>query len=369
MTRSLTKTATQTAGFIRTVIDRHRGQPSLPRMLTYTVTFTCNARCVMCDSWRKDSTGDLTLAEIERIFSELPKLDIVRLTGGEPFVRKDLTQIADAAVEHLQPSLLHVTTNGFLTDRIVDFCERRPRSVPLHLLVSIDGVGEKHDEIRGHAGAFRSALRTIEALAPQRDELRLALAVNQTVVDAAGAAQYRELHDLLAKYEVRSQVVVAYRESATYTVAPEVDLAPRDAGHFETSGDLTKEDLERLFEAIESDLDSYPLPERAAKRYYLDGIRNRLLRHEASPNPKCVALHAHLRLFPNGDVPICQFNSKRVGNLRRQSFEEVWFGGPVEGAREWVRACAGCWAECEVLPSAVYTGDLLVHSLRSGRLP
>ena len=78
------------AGFASAVSDVRRRRTGLPRMLTYTVTFTCNARCVMCDSWRKDSAGDLSLAEVESIFKQLPQMDAVRLTGGEPFVRRDL---------------------------------------------------------------------------------------------------------------------------------------------------------------------------------------------------------------------------------------------------------------------------------------
>jgi MoaA/NifB/PqqE/SkfB family radical SAM enzyme len=348
----------QTIGAVR------RGDATLPRMLTYTVTFTCNARCVMCDSWRKDSTGDLTLAEVERIFCGLPPMDAVRLTGGEPFVRRDLTEIAHAAVNAVRPALLHVTTNGFLTDRIVDFCERRPRTLPLNVLVSIDGVQEKHDEIRGHPGAYRSAMRTLEALAPRRKELRLNLAVNQTVVDAAGAAQYRELSRRLAPLGIKNQVVVAYRESATYSLAHETNLAPNYPGHFEAFEGISSSELEALFDAIESDLRTYSPLERIAKQYYLDGIRNRLLAHSPSPNPPCVALRAHMRIFPNGDVPVCQFNSRRLGNLREHSFEELWFGQEAKFWRNWVRMCSGCWAECEVLPSAVYSGDLARHAMK-----
>jgi MoaA/NifB/PqqE/SkfB family radical SAM enzyme len=349
--------------FARTVREVHQGGAPLPRMLTYTVTFTCNARCMMCDSWKKPGKDDLRIDEIERIFAQLPRLDAVRLTGGEPFVRRDLADIAHLAVKHLDPAILHVTTNGFLTDRIVDFCERRPRRVPLNLLVSIDGVEEAHDEIRGHRGAFREAMRTLEALAPRRKELRLNLAVNQTIVDAAGARDYRKLREHLSQLDIHNQVVIAYKESATYSVAKDVELAPPYPGAFEPFGEITREQLTALFDELEVDLASYPRAERAAKRYYLDGIRNRLISHLAQPNPVCVALRAHLRIFPNGDVPVCQFNSKRVGSLREQSFDEVWFGSPARDARAWVRACPGCWAECEVLPSAVYSGDLLGHAI------
>jgi MoaA/NifB/PqqE/SkfB family radical SAM enzyme len=361
------KTVKRVPGYVRALLARRQERTSLPRMLTYIVSFTCNARCMMCDSWRKDNKDDLSLPEIERIFDQLPPMDIVRLSGGEPFVRRDLTEIARAAINKLRPALLHVTTNGFLTDRIVDFCERRPKDIPLHLLVSIDGVGERHDTIRGHRGAFEKAMDTLKALAARREELRLVLAVNQTVVDAAGAKDYGALRDLLAPLGIKNQVVVAYRESATYSVAPETNVAPAKSGRFETYGELSPEDLEQLFAAIEEDLASYPIPQRAAKRYYLDGIRNRLLERRLSPNPPCVALHAHMRLFPNGDVPICQFNSRRVGNLRETPFNEVWFGEAAEKGRNWVRHCVGCWAECEVLPSAFYTGDIVRHAIRTPR--
>jgi MoaA/NifB/PqqE/SkfB family radical SAM enzyme len=72
-----------------------------------------------------------------------------------------------------------------------------------------------------------------------------------------------------------------------------------------------------------------------------------------------VALGAHLRLFPNGDVPTCQFNTRRVGNLATQPFAELWNSDEAAKQRSWVRKCPGCWAECEVLPSAIYSGDLL----------
>jgi MoaA/NifB/PqqE/SkfB family radical SAM enzyme len=343
------------------------GRPDDPRLLTYIVTFRCNARCVMCDSWRKEGRDDLTLPEIEAIFRQLPRLHAVRLTGGEPFLRVDLLDIAGLVRRHLQPALLHVTSNGFLTDRIVSFCERRDRTLPLALLVSIDGVGKKHDEIRGRHDAWETSLATVRALAGRQEELNLRLAVNQTVLDADGARHYRRLREELRPLGVRNQVVIAYEASATYNLTRQVDVAPREPGAFKVFGDLAPADLEALCEQIEADLPEYPLPERVAKRYYLAGIRNRLLRGQAHPNPPGAALGAHLRLYPNGDVPTCQFNSRVVGNLRSQAFSELWASAATADQRAWVKRCPGCWAECEVLPNALYSGDLL-RALRPGWL-
>ncbi len=345
-----------------------RRQVNMPRFLTYTVTFSCNARCIMCDSWRKPSPNDLSLQEIENIFDQLPRMDAVRLTGGEPFVRKDMLEIAHLTQEKLRPLILHVTTNGFLTDRIVQFCEERNRDVPLSVLVSVDGMKDKHNTVRGHDKAWDFIVKTLESLAPRQKALRMSLAVNQTIVDAEGVEHYKRLRDFLKPLGIRNNVVMAYDVSATYNLEEEIAVAPTQIGEFATFGEFTEEHLKELFDEIDKDLGSYPLMERVAKRYYLLGIRNRLLGDKGSPNPKCVALNSHLRIFPDGRVPTCQFNTSSVGNLREQNFSELWANDKIQKQREWVYKCPGCWAECEVLPSAIYTGDLLKRTLFPNRV-
>lgn len=350
-------------GFLRAVWRNRRQQLDLPRFLTYTVTFSCNAKCIMCDSWKMPSPDDLTMEEIARVFDQLPHLDAVRLTGGEPFVRRDLPDIARLAQEKLKPLVLHITTNGFLTERIVKYCEQRKRDLPLHLLISVDGVGEKHNQVRGTRNAWNSVMETIRALAPRRRALRMSISVNQTIVDAEGVEHYKLLRDELRPLGVHNNVVMAYDLSATYNMEKEVDIAPKEIGQFTTFGEFTPDHIHELVRELERDLKYYPFFERLAKRYYLRGIAHRLLGQGGVPNPRCVALNAHLRMFPNGDVPTCQFNSKTVGNLRRQSFAEVWNSARAAEQRDWVHKCPGCWAECEVLPSAIYTADLLKESL------
>lgn len=349
----------RTLSFLRSVYRNRNHKIDLPRFLTYTVTFGCNAKCIMCDSWKMPAKGDLTLDEVDRIFAQLPVMDAIRLTGGEPFVRRDLPEIARIAEQRLKPLVLHITTNGFLTDRIVSYCEQRDRTVPLQMLVSIDGVEEKHNHVRGSSQAWSMAMETIRTLAPQQKKLGLRLGVNQTIVDAEGVEHYRKLREVLKPYGVHNNVVLAYDMSATYNLEKEVDVAPTEIGQFTTFGEFTDENLKELLDVVERDTCELPFGERMAKRYYLRGIRNRLLEKRGSPNPQCVALTAHLRIFPNGDVPTCQFNSQVVGNLRQMSFKELWSGMAAKEQRDWVRRCPGCWAECEVLPSAIYTLDLL----------
>jgi MoaA/NifB/PqqE/SkfB family radical SAM enzyme len=70
-----------------------------------------------------------------------------------------------------------------------------------------------------------------------------------------------------------------------------------------------------------------------------------------------------LRLLPDGQVPVCQFNTETVGSLLEQSLEEIWHAENARRQRAWVDACPGCWAECEVVPNALYSGDMLVSAL------
>ncbi|MEM6673242.1 MAG: radical SAM protein [Planctomycetota bacterium] len=350
--------------YISEIGGLRRGSSHRPRTLTHTVSFLCNARCVMCDSWRLPKQDELTTDEIDRIYAQLPELDAVRLTGGEPFVRKDMADITRIAVDRLRPRFVHVTTNGFLTDRIVDYAEDRDTATPLHVLVSVDGVEEKHDEVRGVPRSYERAMETVRQLVARREALNLRIAVNQTVIDAEGARHYRPLRDELAELGVKNHLIVAYKESATYSLERNLERAVDGANSYETYGAFSKAEIELLLDQAEADLVELDRPERLAKSYYIAGLRRRLLGQDGPAGPSCVALHAHLRLFPNGDVPTCQHNTKIVGNLREQSFAEVWESARAQEQRRWVKKCEGCWTECEVLPSAVYTGELAMHALR-----
>lgn len=123
--------------------------------------------------------------------------------------------------------------------------------------------------------------------------------------------------------------------------------------------------MEAFVERRRRDAARLTLPLRAGKRYYLEGLAARLAaRPTREPRPRCVAVRSHLRILPNGGVPVCQSNTEAIGNVVRDGFEADWRSDRANRARQWVDRCAGCWAECEVVPSAIYSGDLARHALR-----
>lgn len=349
-------------------LRRLGGRTPLPRFLTWTLNFRCNARCSMCDSWRKGAEGELDTDQALSVVSKLPRsISAVRLTGGEPFLREDLGSIVHGLEGHLRPDLVHLTSNGFLTRRIGRFLEdhRRTSRTPVHLLVSLDGPEALHNEIRGREFAFAQAVETLRMVAANRRSWNVKLAVNQTIVDERGIAQHADLADLLAEMGVDHHVVVAYRESATYSVESGKMAAPAHPGAFRTVHPIDRGIMAGFLQNAEAACEDLPWASRTAKRYYLEGIRNRVLDGFGSPNPPCAALGGHMRILPNGDIPVCQFNTRVAGNILREDFESVWYSDAAVRWREWVGKCPGCWAECEVLPNAILSGDIL--SRRTGK--
>jgi MoaA/NifB/PqqE/SkfB family radical SAM enzyme len=313
----------------------------------------------MCDSWRKPPEEELSLAEVRRIFAGIGRLDVVKISGGEPFVRADLGEIIATVDELCRPEFVHLTTNGTLTDRVVGTLTAvRPRA-RLHVRVSIDGLGAEHDRVRGARDAYRRAMAAVDALASLPPPHRADLAVNQTIVDGAGLRDYPALRRELARRGVRLIPSLAQASLTLDRVGRDRVDRPADGASYATFGAFGADELRAFFQDAEADAATLPSPVvRAAMRYYLRGLRRRRLEHRADPSPPCRALADFFRILPNGDVPICFNDARVVGNLRAAGFRALWAGPARAQARRIVRSCPGCWSGCEVIPSAVYSGDL-----------
>jgi len=346
------------------VLQNRMGAVPRPSFCTYLVCNRCNARCGMCDSWRMPRGQELTVDQVSRIFGELGHLDVVRLSGGEPFLRTDLADVAEAVMRASSPGVLHITTNGSFPDRIVKLAEGFSRPDRLRFMVSFDGLQKVHDASRGKRVNFDLALSTVRRLAALRAS-GVRVSINHTIISRESLADHAELRELMQCEGVDTQWVLAYSESSMYVRerrgrrATDLVLLTGYPLHQDldpaASLEFARGELERIDAIVDPML-------RAGKRYYLAGLIARLEQQSSpSPKPKCVALRSHIRLLPNGDVPVCQFNTETVGNLLVESFEALWHKAQTREARRWVDGCSGCWAECEVVPNAVYSGDLLRH--------
>lgn len=315
----------------------------------------------MCDSWRLKPGSELTAAQIDDVFAKIGSLDVVRLTGGEPFLREDMADIARAVVARSSPLVLHVTTNGSFPERIGRFLDALTGHLgrtQLTFLVSFDGMPEEHNASRGEDVTFDRALDTVRLLVARG----VRVAVNHTVITKRSLEDNAAIRRTVEPLGVDVHSVLAYSDSAMYSIK----LRGKRAEHLIARSGyplhpcLEGADVIGFVERELAQVDKLRPRERVGKRYYLRGLLARLRGDaKAEPHPRCVALRSHLRLLPDGRIPVCQFNTETVGNLHSMSFAATWQSPEADRARAWVDACPGCWAECEVIPSAVYTGDIV----------
>lgn len=350
-------------GLVRAIAQNRCGAVPRPAWCTYLVTYRCNARCGMCDSWRMKPGTELSPGEVLQVFGKLGRLDVVRLSGGEPFLREDFLSVAEAVEQGSKPRVLHITTNGSFPERIREFVEAFSARKRLRVMVSFDGMEEEHDASRGPDVTFARAMETLRVLTA----LRVPVNINHTVISPKSLADHDALRATMEPLGVDVASVIAYADSSMYGLK----LRGKKAEHLVVpSGYPIHPKLEgadvvgfvRRELARVSRITSTTT--RIGKRYYLRGLLARLEPSgRAVQRPRCVALRSHVRVLPDGRVPVCQFNTEVVGDLRTQSFEELWRSKKTVASRAWVDACPGCWAECEVIPSAIYTGDI-VRGLR-----
>lgn len=137
--------------------------------MVFFVTSKCNSRCKFCFYWRNlnSKEPDLSLEEIEKIAHSLPQFSSLLLSGGEPFLRKDLAELIKIFYEENKVRNVSVPTNGILVDKIATTTEEILKLCPdinLNINFSLDGVREYHDKLRGVFGNYRKTILAIKEL-------------------------------------------------------------------------------------------------------------------------------------------------------------------------------------------------------------
>ena len=142
-----------------------------PVSLIHFLTNRCNARCSFCFIDFDDPNtfkGELTLEEIDKMTKSLGNtLMNVNFTGGEPFARKDIIDIAQLYIKNTTIRSLYITTNGSLPERVIDFAKKvsdMDKSLELCFQISIDHIPEKHNQIRKIKNLFENCILTYSEL-------------------------------------------------------------------------------------------------------------------------------------------------------------------------------------------------------------
>ena len=134
----------------------------LPMNVTVLISTRCNSRCKTCNIW-KQVRNDLTMDEWRKVLSSIGKAPYwFTISGGEPFLQPHIADLAIAIYKQCEPGVINIPTNSLLVDKIQKDVEKILRYCPNTKLVinlSLDGIGDKHDEIRGIKGNFERVMK------------------------------------------------------------------------------------------------------------------------------------------------------------------------------------------------------------------
>lgn len=143
------------------------------KTVIFFVTSVCNAKCRTCFYWEDlNRRGDLTWGEIQKLSATMPRFTDLWLSGGEPMLRRELTDIIHLFYAQNGIHWINLPTNGLLPDRTAEWTGRILAENPnlrLDLNIALDGLHEMQDSIRAVPGNFAKTLKTIEAIQPSRE--------------------------------------------------------------------------------------------------------------------------------------------------------------------------------------------------------
>ena len=326
-----------------------------PRVITLFVTSQCNAKCGHCFYWENlNQNNDLSFEEIENLSDSLERVDVLLISGGEPFLRKELPEICELFFERNNLGQVNIPTNGLQPQKTYDMVKKilqYSKGRPVHVSLSIDGTENIHDEIRAVPGNFKKAVKTFKAMLPlQKQFPNLRLRVNTTVLNH----NFEDLFEFFETHEKHFPGANTPSYSLLRGTPYDKSMLLPDA-----------KDLRDLYEhrnrttpGVRSFLS------RHLDRMIFD-LSLETLRLDTQIVP-CEAGRIQGVVEDNGNVRHCEL-LPAIGNLREASFEEIWNSDHAHAERQKIanKECR-CTHECFLYPSLLAHPETALKIMAKG---
>jgi radical SAM protein with 4Fe4S-binding SPASM domain len=298
----------------------------MPRSAIVAVTLKCNAQCVMCDIWKHESTGEMP----PEAYLGLPaSLREINLTGGEPFLSRDLMAIITTIKEAAPKARLVISSNGLLVERIRRLAPQLVRiGSSVAVRISIDGIGETHDRLRGIPNSYSQALQGLQAL---KDAGMKDLGIGMTILQA-NLLEVQQVYELANTLGIEFSVSIV-SDSPIFFGDGKSRLRPHNEGQLmEQLGYLVSSEYRR----------GHP------KRWVRAWFEKELMHYvrQGRRSLACTAGRDFFYLDPYGNVYCCHILPFRLGNLQGVTWADLWQSSEAQRARQQTRGCEGCWMVC-----------------------
>lgn len=284
------------------------------------VTYRCNARCCMCNTWQHPSRKDQEFSA--ELIRKIPDSQtFINITGGEPFLREDLEEIVEVALTKTRR--LVISTNGYFTDRVVKLAEKYGDRIGVR--ISLEGLPAANDELRGLKDGFDHGMRTLVTLhAMGLKDIGFGITVSD-----------RNARDMIELYRMANAMNVEFATATTHN------------SYYFHKHDNLHQDADRVakcFEEIAYELLKTNRPKNWFRAYFNMGLANKV---RGGKRPlRCEVGTDVFFLDPSGNVTPCNGSDEPMimGNLNETSFQEIWNSPEAQRIRGQVQQCdKQCW--------------------------
>ncbi|MGP4846110.1 polysaccharide pyruvyl transferase family protein [Marinobacter sp. 1Y8] len=288
-----------------------------PKAVQFPVIDICNSRCQMCRIWENKQSVDISVDELRAGLSDglFSEVESIGFNGGEPTLRKDLSDLVQVVVESLpQLSGVSLITNAFKYRQVIEQIEAmgkilKPRRISFDVMVSLDGYGEVHDRVRGREGNFKNAQHVIDFIksSPVVDSVRIGCTVIRENVN--------DLPDLL-DFCIRNNLYIKYRQGVPHQRLYTENLKDPYALTFEEKYEFV-EFLEGLIQHYEPAM---------MQRFFYRSLIDQIIR-DAPRRAGCAWQHKGATITARGELAYCAVKSKVLApSIAQGSPSEAYFG-------------------------------------------
>ena len=305
---------------------RSFGYPEMmPTSIVFLTTYKCNSKCKTCNIWKvKDFSKELEIWEYEKIFNTIGKPFWVTIGGGEPFLRKEFPDIIERLCEICNPKIINIPTNGSLYRVIPKNIKKIINSsngAKIILNISLDGIGNKHDKIRGFLGNFDSTMKTIRKL-KKINSNNFTLGIH-SVISKFNSENFKEFYNFVEN-QIKPDSFI-------------VETAQNRREYFNLNSNLLDKNNMENVEFFVNKLKEKKLSgiSKLIKSFRLLYYSNLLNGHKIS----CYAGWVSCQINPYGDVWVCATKGWKLGNLRKSNynFKKIWFSKKADKIRQKLR--------------------------------
>jgi MoaA/NifB/PqqE/SkfB family radical SAM enzyme len=326
-----------------------------PKILPLNVTLSpspkCNSRCLTCNIWMKRE-DELTIEEWDRVLASLGRAPYwFTISGGEPLMYPHAIELVRLVYKNCRPGVINIPTNGIL-ESIPQWVEQIGRSCPETQLIvnlSLDGIGAKHDYIRGVPGNFAKFEERLKQLLSLRSKLPNLTVGIHSVISVFNVEHLQELIEY-ADHSGADQFITEIAEPRVELDTVGLPITPEAEEYAKA--------IDRLISYVESKSfkGMAKFTEAFRSEYYK--LVKRIL-EENDQVIDCYAGWVSAQIYADGTVWPCCVRADKLGNLREHDydFKQIWFGDKIRQVRRSIAA-----KECHCpLANASYTN--MLHDL------